>query len=174
MTATRLARAALLAATAALAVGACASNGNTTSDAVPTAASATTTATPEPPRAQKADMRIEISISGQLFTATLGGGAASHDLVSQLPLTVEMVDHGGVEKTGPLPSPLSLDGQPAGADPGVGDLGYYAPGGDVVLYYGDQSYFTGIVVLGRMEGDAAERIAAMEGPVTATLTPLDE
>ena len=172
MTATRLARAALLAATAALAVGACASNGNTTSDAVPTAASATTTATPEPPRAQKADMRI--SISGQLCTATLAGGAASHDLVSQLPLTVEMVDHGGVEKTGPLPSPLSLDGQPAGADPGVGDLGYYAPGGDVVLYYGDQSYFTGIVVLGRMEGDAAERIAAMEGPVTATLTPLDE
>ena len=119
-------------------------------------------------------MRIEISISGQRFTATLDGGAASHDPVSQLPLTVEMVDHGGVEKTGPLLSPLSLDGQPAGADPGVGDLGYYAPGGDVVLYYGDQSYLTGIVVLGRMEGDAAERIAAVEGPVTATLTPLDE
>ena len=39
-----------------------------------------------------------------------------------------MVDHGGVEKTGPLPSPLSLDGQPDGADPDVGDLGYYAPG----------------------------------------------
>ena len=59
-----------------------------------------------------------------------------------------MVDHGGVEKTGPLPSPLSLDGQPEGADPDVGDLGYYAPGNDLVLYYGDQSYFPGIVVLG--------------------------
>ena len=60
-----------------------------------------------------------------------------------------MVDHGGVEKTGPLPGPLSLEGQPEGADPDVGDLGYYAPGNDLVLYYGDQSYFPGIVVLGQ-------------------------
>ena len=74
-----------------------------------------------------------------------------------------------MEKTGPLPSPLSLGGQPAGAEPDVGDLGYYAPGGHVVLYYGDQSYFTGIVVLGQMDGDAAERIADIDGDVTATL-----
>jgi hypothetical protein len=74
-----------------------------------------------------------------------------------------MSDHGGVEKTGRLPSPLPLDGQPAGADPDVGDVGYYAPGNDLVLYYGDQSYYDGIVVLGRMQGDAAERIAAMDG-----------
>ena len=118
-------------------------------------------------------MRIEISISGQRFTATLDDSAASRDLMAQLPLTVQMVDHGGVEKTGPLPSPLSLAGQPAGADPDMGDLGYYAPGSDVVLYHGDQSYFTGIVVLGRMEGDAAEHIAAIDGPVTTTLKPLD-
>ena len=80
-----------------------------------------------------------------------------------------MIDHGGVEKTGPLPAPLSLDGQPEGADPDVGDVGYYAPGNDLVLYYGDQSYFPGIVVLGRMEGGAAERLAALHGPVTATV-----
>lgn len=119
-------------------------------------------------------MRIEISISGQRFTATLDDSAASRDLMAQLPLTVEMRDHGGVEKTGPLRSPLSLDGQPAGADPDVGEVGYYAPGSDVVLYYGDQSFFNGIVVLGRMEGDAAARISDMEGPVAATLTPLDD
>ena len=39
-----------------------------------------------------------------------------------------MIDHGAVEKTGPLPSPLSLDGQPDGADPEEGDVGYYAQG----------------------------------------------
>ena len=84
----------------------------------------------------------------------------------RLPLTVEMSDHGGVEKTGRLPSPLSLDGQPTGADPDVGDVGYYAPGNNLVLYYGDQSYYDGIVVLGRLHDDAAERIAAMDGSVT--------
>ena len=103
-------------------------------------------------------MRVTITIGEQRFDATLADSAAARDLVAQLPVTVDMIDHGGVEKTGPLPSPLSLDGQPEGADPDVGDLGYYAPGNDLVLYYGDQSYFPGIVILGRLDGDAAQRI----------------
>jgi hypothetical protein len=75
------------------------------------------------------------------FQATLSDSAAARDLVAQLPVTIDMVDHGAVEKTGALPSPLSLDGQPEGAEPGVGDVGYYAPGNDVVFYYGGQSHF---------------------------------
>lgn len=49
------------------------------------------------------------------------------------------------------------------------DVGYYAPGNDLVLYYGDQSYLPGIVVLGRMDGDAAKRIAYMHSSVTVTV-----
>ena len=114
-------------------------------------------------------MRVTITIGEQRFHATLSDSAAARDLVAQLPVTVDMADHGGVEKTGALPSPLSLDGQPEGADPDVGDLGYYAPGNDLVLYYGDQTYFAGIVVLGRLDGDAASRIADLDGTVTATV-----
>ena len=114
-------------------------------------------------------MQIGITISDQRFTAILDDSAAAGDLLAQLPVTVDMVDHGGVEKTGPLLGPLSLEGQSEGADPEVGDLGYYAPSNDLVLYYGDQSYFPGIVVLGRLDGDAAERLAALNGAVTATI-----
>jgi hypothetical protein len=114
-------------------------------------------------------VRIRITIGDRRFTARLDDSAAARDLVDQLPVTVEMTEHGGVEKTGRLPSPLSLDGQPEGADPDVGDLGYYAPGNDLVLYHGDQSYFPGIVVLGRLDGDAPARIAELEGSVTATV-----
>ena len=114
-------------------------------------------------------MELQITIDGRRFRATLDDSAASRDLISQLPQTVEMRDHGGVEKTGPLRSPLSSEGQPPGADPEVGDVGYYAPGNDLVLYYGDQSYWDGIIVLGRLAGDAAARIAEMTGPVTATI-----
>jgi hypothetical protein len=123
----------------------------------------------EPAKSQDNRMDIQITISDQSFSATLQDTAAARDLLAQLPVTVEMVDHGGVEKTGPLPGPLSLEGQPEGADPDVGDVGYYAPGNDLVLYYGDQSYFPGIVVLGRIDGDGAERIADMDGSVTATV-----
>ena len=118
-------------------------------------------------------MRIQITIDDQRFGATLGESAATRDLLGQLPVTVDMIDHGGVEKTGPLPSPLSLDGQPDGADPDVGDLGYYAPGNDLVLYYGDQSYFPGIVILGRLDGDAPQRLTELDGPVTARVEAHD-
>ena len=50
-----------------------------------------------------------------------------------------------------------------------GHCSYYAPGSDLVLYYGDRSYFPGIVVLGRLDGDAAAQIADLEGTVTATV-----
>ena len=115
------------------------------------------------------DMQIHLTLGDHRFAATLDDSAAADDLVVQLPVTVEMTDHGGVEKTGRLPLPLSLDGQPDGADPDVGDLGYYAPGNDLVLYYGDQSSFPGIVVLGRLDGGAAEQIARMDGSVTVTV-----
>jgi hypothetical protein len=114
-------------------------------------------------------MRVNITIGEQRFQATLSDSPAARDLVAQLPVTIDMTDHGGVEKTGALPSPLSLDGQPEGADPDIGDLGYYAPGNDLVLYYGDQAYYSGIVVLGRLDGNAAQRISNMKGPVTATV-----
>lgn len=114
-------------------------------------------------------MQLEITIGDQQFIADLRDSAANRDLLAQLPVTLQMRDHGGVEKTGRLPSPLSLDGQPPGSDPDVGDLGYYAPGNDLVLYYGDQSYYEGIVVLGRLQGDAAERIAALDGTVRVQL-----
>ena len=110
-------------------------------------------------------MQLRITIGDQQLIADLRDSAANRDLLAQPPVTLQMSDHGGVEKTGRLPSPLSLEGQPSGADPDVGDVGYYAPGNDLVLYYGDQSYYEGIVVLGRLRGDAAERIAAMDGTV---------
>jgi hypothetical protein len=129
--------------------------------------------TPSSNSPQDDHMRVTITIGEQRFHATLSDSAAARDLLAQLPVTVDMTDHGGVEKTGALPSPLSLDGQPDGADPDVGDLGYYAPGNDLVLYYGDQAYYPGIVILGRLDETAAQRISAMDGSVTATIEASD-
>jgi hypothetical protein len=128
-----------------------------------------TSETPSSAPKQEDRMKIRIAIDEQRFQATLSDSAAARDLIAQLPVTIDMVDHGAVEKTGPLPSPLSLDGQPEGADPDVGDVGYYAPSSDLVLYYGDQSYYPGIVILGRLDADAAQRISALDGPITTTV-----
>ena len=54
-----------------------------------------------------------------------------------------------VEKAAPLPRELSVDGAPAGHDPVAGDIGYWAPDGDLVLYYDDAApHWNGIVRLG--------------------------
>jgi len=137
-------------------------------------ASPTESVTTNPTTDPKDRMKIQITVGDQRFQATLSDSAAGRDLAAQLPLTIEMIDHGSVEKTGPLPLPLSLDGQPDGADPDVGDVGYYAPGNNLVFYYGDQSYFRGIVVLGRLVGDAATRLAHLDGSITATVQTLDD
>ena len=44
-----------------------------------------------------------------------------------------------------------MDGVPARVDPDIGDIGYYAPSGDLVFYYGDVGYFDGIVRIGRFD-----------------------
>ena len=150
----------------AAALGSCAGEGATRSTADSrTSAEPTSNQRPRPRAPRRATstpdtedtMRIRITIGDRRFTATLDDSAAGRDLVAQLPVTIDMVDHGGVEKTGPLPAPLSLDGQPEGADPDIGDVGYYAPGNDLVLYYGDQSYYPGIVVLGQLDDSAPNR-----------------
>ena len=115
-------------------------------------------------------MQVEIRVGDEQFAATVDDTPAGRDLLAQLPQTIRVIDHGGVEKTGPLRAPLSLDGQPTGADPDAGDLGYYAPGNDLVLYYGDQSYYDGIVILGNLDPDATTRLAELPGDITATVT----
>jgi hypothetical protein len=114
--------------------------------------------------------RILVTIGDEQFEMTLDASAASRDLIEQLPVTLQMQDHGSVEKTGRLAQSLSLEGQPSGADPDVADVGYYAPGNDLVFYYGDQSYYPGIVVLGHMDQGTAQRISNMQGSITARIT----
>ena len=89
-----------------------------------------------------------------MLAARLLDNATARDLAAQLPLTLSFRDHNGVEKTAPLPRELSLDDPSAGHDPRAGDIGYWGPGGDFVLYYDDDApYFDGIVRIGELDGD---------------------
>jgi hypothetical protein len=94
---------------------------------------------------------IKITIADTVITARLADNATARDLAAQLPLTLAFKDFNQVEKLARLPRPLSMDGVPAGADPDIGDIGYYAPSGDLVFYYGDVGYWNGIVRIGRLD-----------------------
>ena len=103
---------------------------------------------------------IRITVDHQVLTAQLADNPTAEDLAAQLPLTLDIRDFNRLEKVAELPRPLTMEGVPAGDDPEINDIGYYAPSGDLVLYYGDVGYFNGIVRIGRLSGqdmDVIER-----------------
>jgi hypothetical protein len=96
---------------------------------------------------------IRITVNDQTFTAQLTDNPTAHDLLNQLPLTLQFRDFNSVEKIAKLPRPLTMDGVPVGDDPEINDIGYYAPSGDLVLYYGDVGYWNGIVRIGQLDAE---------------------
>jgi hypothetical protein len=111
---------------------------------------------------------IKITIAATVITARLAANATARDLAAQLPLTLTFKDFNHVEKIAKLPRPLSTNDVPAGADPDIGDIGYYAPSGDLVFYYGDVGYWNGIVRIGRF-GTAMELIEHQDDNFQVTI-----
>jgi hypothetical protein len=134
--------------------GACASTELTPSAGTdPVTPASTVTASATPTAEEPAVTDIRITIGDQTFTAQLAENRTVRDLADQLPLTLRFRDFHGIEKIAKLPRPLTMDGVPAGDDPEINDIGYYAPSGDLVLYYGDVGYFNGIVRIGRLDAE---------------------
>lgn len=103
-------------------------------------------------------MKIRIIVDGAALDATLEDTAASRDFAAMLPMEVTLEDYHGTEKIHTLPSRLSTDGAPDGVDPEIGDITYFAPWGNLALFYRDFGYSRGLVRLGRIE-DGVERLA---------------
>ena len=96
-------------------------------------------------------MKIRLTINGHSTTATLDDNATARDFLSMLPLTLPLEDHASTEKIAYPPRKLSTQGAPAGTDPEVGDIAYYAPWGNLALYYRDFGYSAGLIRLGRFD-----------------------
>ena len=94
----------------------------------PTAAAPTQTST-NPPATEEPDTMttIRITVADQTITADLADNPTARDLAEQLPLTLSFRDFNRVEKIAELPRPLTMEGVPAGDDPEINDIGYYAP-----------------------------------------------
>jgi hypothetical protein len=99
-------------------------------------------------------VKINIRIEDRVIPATLNGSKAAQDFASLLPLSLTLEDYASTEKISDLPKRLSTNGAPAGFDPSVGDITYYAPWGNLAIFYRDFEYSTGLVSLGRLASDA--------------------
>lgn len=96
-------------------------------------------------------VKIRLSIDGKAIEATMLGNATAQDFISLPPMTLTLEDYASTEKIGYLPRKLSTTGAPAGVDPAVGDIAYYAPWGNLAIFYKDAGYAGGLVKLGRVD-----------------------
>ncbi len=111
-------------------------------------------------------MKLRITVNGVPLLATLNDSVASRVFQKLLPLTLTLEDYAGAEKIATLARRLDTAGAPAGFRPTRGDIAFYAPWGNLALFYRDQPYARGLVHLGRIES-AADMLQAA-GPLHVT------
>ena len=117
-------------------------------------------------------MKIRIDVDGTRMTAALEDNATARDFASLLPLTLTLEDYSATEKISDLPKRLSTKDAPPGVDPSIGDITYYAPWGNLAVFYKDFGYSAGLIKIGAIDS----RIEAFHGrhSLKATITHLDE
>nr|WP_086564074.1 cyclophilin-like fold protein [Streptomyces africanus] len=108
-------------------------------------------------------MNIQVTIDGQPVDATLNANAVADDFASLLPLSLDLEDFHQTERIAYPPRKLDISGAPAPAAPKAGDLAYYAPWGNLALFYRDgDSASADLIILGHVDDRDTERLANAE------------
>jgi hypothetical protein len=119
-------------------------------------------------------MNIQLNINGHQLRASLENTPSARDFYALLPLTLNAEDYAGTETIAYLPRKLATDQAPAGVDPQIGDITYYAPWGNLALFHRDFGYSKGLIRLGHIEGelDAITQAIQLSRGSTLTITPV--
>ena len=105
-----------------------------------------------PASQEPTDMRIRLTFNNQSMTATLYDTPSAHDLISLLPLDLTIENYGNNEKIAYLPRKLTEEGSGPFSNEAPGDLCYFAPWGNLALFYAAYRWSEGVIRLGRFDG----------------------
>ena len=120
-----------------------------------------------------ANARIKLTVNGneEVFVK-LEDNVASGEFLEMLPLTLTFEDFNNTEKIANIPSELNVDGLPSGYTPKSGDLAYYAPWGNISVFYEDFRYSNSLYKLGTLES-GADIFGNMNGDFEVSIERLD-
>ncbi|MCE7029586.1 cyclophilin-like fold protein [Jiella avicenniae] len=116
-------------------------------------------------------MKIRIVAGETILSATLDDSAAARDFASLLPMQLILKDYASTEKIADLPRKLDVGDAPRSYEPAKGDITYYAPWGNLAIFYRDFSDSAGLVRLGSFDG-AIDALRNDE-PFAVRLEPAD-
>jgi hypothetical protein len=100
---------------------------------------------------EKPLMKVKFAFNGREFTATLYDNPSARDFAAMLPLDLKIDDYSNNEKIAYLPRKLTTDGSGPFGNEAPGDLGYYAPWGNLAFFYAGYRYSGGLIRLGRLD-----------------------
>ncbi|SMO65299.1 cyclophilin-like fold protein [Gracilimonas mengyeensis] len=108
-----------------------------------------------------------ITAGSETFTVIYQDNPTAKSLLDQMPFTTELEDYAGIEKIFYPDPALSTKDAPEGAEASKGDVMYYAPWGDVAIFYKDFRYAKGLIPIAHIE-DISGFVEALASTNTAT------
>ncbi len=108
-------------------------------------------------------MQISIQVNGNTTVFELNNSQSAKELYEQLPLTIDVENYSNNEKIFYPPKKLNTTGTPL-AYAQSGTLAYYAPWGNVVMFYDDFGSASGLYELGNVIS-VGEHIKNMSGRI---------
>ena len=117
------------------------------------------------------EMKMNVNVNGQDFTATLEQNSAVSALVQMMengPVTLQLSDYAGFEKVGPLGQSLPASNSQTTTQ--SGDIVLYQ-GNQIVMFYGSNSW--SYTRIGRIDDLTGWEEALGSGDVTVTLSVED-
>jgi len=108
--------------------------------------------------------KISVEANGRITVFELNDSQASRDLYDQLPLSIAVEDYASNEKIFYPPKKLGTADTPLAKNVQPGTLAYYAPWGDVVMFYEKFGSAAGLYELGHAVS-GIEHIRGMSGTI---------
>lgn len=108
--------------------------------------------------------RIKLTFNNNEVYAVINNSKAGNDFLSLLPLSVKAEDFNSTEKIFYLSKKLNTQNEPDGITPKAGDITYYAPWGNIAIFYKNFRYSNNLIYLGKFENVSdAEKLSNIKG-----------
>lgn len=108
--------------------------------------------------------KIKLTFEGNEIYAIINNSKAGDDFLSLLPLSVKAEDFNSTEKIFYLSKKLNIENEPDGINPKAGDITYYAPWGNIAIFYKNFRYSNNLIYLGKFENTSdIEKLSNIKG-----------
>ena len=108
--------------------------------------------------------KIKLTFNNNEIYALINNSKAGNDFLSLLPLSVKAEDFNSTEKIFYLSKKLNTQNEPYGINPKAGDITYYAPWGNIAIFYKNFRYSNNLIYLGKFENVSdIEKLSNIKG-----------